>query len=152
MSGKAIRETLGFIAVVASLVFVGLEIRQNNVQARAAARQGLAEISIQMNLTRATDRQLDQDVLDWAGASPDDVLDCRSTRACGFVFAALRFHENVFLQVAEGVLDESAQDSYSYREAPIYRSLLFAQYWPSLRSRFDPDFVAAFEAEHDLGS
>ena len=29
MSGKAIRETLGFVVVVAGLVFVGLEIRQN---------------------------------------------------------------------------------------------------------------------------
>ena len=28
MSGKAIRETLGFIGVIASLVFVGLEVRQ----------------------------------------------------------------------------------------------------------------------------
>ena len=34
MSGKAIRETLGFLAVVASLVFVGFEIRQNTQVAR----------------------------------------------------------------------------------------------------------------------
>ena len=150
MSGKAIRETLGFIAVVASLVFVGLEIRQNNVQARAAARQGLAEISIQMNLTRATDRQLDQDVLDWAGASPEQVLDCRSTRACGFVFAALRFHENVFLQNREGVVDESVFSSYSWRNNRNYRAAFFPDYWSGYRGAFDPDFVAAFEAEYDL--
>ena len=37
MSGKAIRETLGFLAVVAGLVFVGLEIRQNTIAARSAA-------------------------------------------------------------------------------------------------------------------
>ncbi len=35
MSGKAIRETLGFLAVVASMVFVGMEIRQNTVIAHA---------------------------------------------------------------------------------------------------------------------
>ncbi len=38
MSGKAIRESLGFLAVVASMVLVGLEIRQNTTVARAATR------------------------------------------------------------------------------------------------------------------
>ncbi len=39
MSGKAIRETVGFMGVIASLVFVGLEIRQNTLASRAAAIQ-----------------------------------------------------------------------------------------------------------------
>ncbi len=39
MSGKAIRETLGFLAVVASMVFVGLEIQQNTRALRATAIQ-----------------------------------------------------------------------------------------------------------------
>jgi hypothetical protein len=43
MSGKAARETLGFLAVVAGLVFVGLRIQQSNVQARAATRQAPAD-------------------------------------------------------------------------------------------------------------
>lgn len=41
MSGEALRETLGFIGVVASLVFVGIEIRQNTIVARAAAYQDI---------------------------------------------------------------------------------------------------------------
>jgi hypothetical protein len=39
MSGKEIRETLGFLGVIGSLVFVGLEIRQNNLALTAAAIQ-----------------------------------------------------------------------------------------------------------------
>jgi hypothetical protein len=39
MSGKAVRETLGFLGVIASLIFVGLEIRQNTVTAQATAVQ-----------------------------------------------------------------------------------------------------------------
>ncbi len=38
MSGKAIRETLGCMAAVAGLVFVGLEIRQNGYRAQAEHR------------------------------------------------------------------------------------------------------------------
>ena len=41
MSGKAVRETLGFLAVVAGLVFVGWEIRQNSLSVQAATYQDL---------------------------------------------------------------------------------------------------------------
>ncbi len=41
MSKKAIRETLAVLGVVASLIFVGYEIRQNTIAARAAAYQAI---------------------------------------------------------------------------------------------------------------
>jgi len=37
MSGRAVRETLAALGVIASLVFVGAEIRQNTTVARATA-------------------------------------------------------------------------------------------------------------------
>ena len=57
MSGKAIRETLGFLTVVASMAFVGLEIRQNTAAQRAETRQGLADASREFTLTIATDTE-----------------------------------------------------------------------------------------------
>ena len=39
MSGKAVRETFTSLGVIASMIFVGLEIRQNTMVARAAAYQ-----------------------------------------------------------------------------------------------------------------
>ena len=41
MSRKSIAEAIGLVAVVASLGFVGLEIRQNTRMARAAAYQSI---------------------------------------------------------------------------------------------------------------
>lgn len=41
MSSKAIRETLATLGVIASLIFVGIEIRNGTTQARAAAYQAL---------------------------------------------------------------------------------------------------------------
>ena len=52
MSGKAIRETLGFLALVAGLAFVGLEIRQNNMLAEAATYQALGIATSQYWLNR----------------------------------------------------------------------------------------------------
>lgn len=45
MSRTELRETVGLVAVVASLVFVGLEIRQNTAVARGQARQNLADLN-----------------------------------------------------------------------------------------------------------
>ena len=39
MSRNAIRETVGFVGVIASLIFVGMEINQNALASRAAAIQ-----------------------------------------------------------------------------------------------------------------
>jgi hypothetical protein len=54
MSGKTIRETVGFIGVIASLIFVGLEVRQNTLASRAAAIQeatNVARQQMQMYIT-----------------------------------------------------------------------------------------------------
>jgi hypothetical protein len=55
MSGKAIRETVGFLGVIASLVFVGFEIRQNTLASRAAAIQESIEVARQQVQMYATD-------------------------------------------------------------------------------------------------
>ena len=47
MSGSDIRETLGFLGVMASLVFVGFEIRQNTLASRAAAIQESTNVARQ---------------------------------------------------------------------------------------------------------
>ena len=49
MSGKAVRETLGFLGVMASLVFVGLEIRQGASATRAATVLQLKDAWVQTN-------------------------------------------------------------------------------------------------------
>ena len=47
MSGKVIQETLGFLGVIGSLIFVGLEVRQNTVASRAAAIQQSTDVARQ---------------------------------------------------------------------------------------------------------
>ena len=55
MSGKAGRETLGMLGVIASMIFVGFEIRQSNVQARAAAYQAIGVATAEFH--RITDER-----------------------------------------------------------------------------------------------
>lgn len=57
MSAAAIRETLGFIGVVGSLIFVGIEIQQNTKVARAAAYQEIGFTAADAYRTMSLDRE-----------------------------------------------------------------------------------------------
>jgi hypothetical protein len=149
MSGKAVRETLAALGVIASLVFVGMEIRQNTTVARAATRQAMAETAITLFDGPYSDAELNRQLFDWIEAEDADP-NCRETRFCMWIRGLLRAHENVFLQVQLGVLDESAFDSYACRGVRVYQSPRFRAWWPAIRGLHDPNFVSAFEAEYDL--
>ena len=58
MSRSAIRETLGFVGVIASLIFVGLEIQQNTLASRAAAIQESTNVARQQIQMFATNPEL----------------------------------------------------------------------------------------------
>ena len=58
MSGKAIRETVGYIAVVAGLVFVGVEIRQNTRATQTATAQPLFDANDALPISVMSDARL----------------------------------------------------------------------------------------------
>ena len=110
MSGKALRETLGFLVVVASMVFVGLEIRQNTVAARSAAYQaiGIATASAFDNM--AHDRQFLISTRKEAAAM--DTADWLQLGNKATTFA--RLGETVLLQVEQGLLPPDAIERLGY--------------------------------------
>ncbi len=149
MSGKAIRETLGFLAVVASLLFVGWEIRQNNAIARAQTRQSLMENYLQWNMSMAGDAAL---TAAYREAFFDDPISPFGRTEQHAMWVHVRMMENVFLQVHEGVVDESVFSSYGWADSATFGQQKFAEWWTNMRHRFHPDFVAVFEAENGLGA
>ena len=57
-TGRGIAEVIGLVCVVGSLVFVGLEVRQNSVATRASANAAVAEAFIELNLVLASSPEL----------------------------------------------------------------------------------------------
>ena len=107
MSGKAVRETLGFLGVVASLVFVGLEIRNNTVVAQAATRQSVVDQAMGLYGNIITNEQLRELIIaasaDPTGfdRSPSDELLLR------FYFRSVfDVMENAFYHFQNGTLDD----------------------------------------------
>ena len=148
MSAKSIGEALAAIGVITSLIFVGLEIKQNTAVARAQTHQALTADLREFIMSLASDENLFDIFHKNFETTYEGSVDDR--RATYVMFARLRMVENVFLQVEEGVVDESIFLSYGWSEQPVFMSQQFRDWWPRYRTRFNPDFVDAFEAEYDL--
>jgi len=145
MSGKAIRETLGFLAVVASLVFVGIEIRQNTAVARGQARQDLAALNQEWLVLMGQDAEWN-DIYNRTWRDEGEVTALERSRATFMMILNLRRMENVYLQYREGLVDESALSSYGLQAGgAIYRGARFREYWEGGRNGFDPGFVEFFD-------
>jgi len=148
MSAKMIREALAALGVILSMLFVGLELRQNTLAVRATALNDLASASRDWLLAISSNPELTATMVRWvegAELSPTETLAARSQ-----VLALLRNTENVFLQVQAGAVEESALISYGFGGSLPFRSPHFPPFWAQRRDIFHPDFVAAFEAARGL--
>ncbi len=144
---------LAALGVIASIVFVGLELRQNTEAMRAQTRQGLADRNAEVIYSVAENPQLARA---WTLMWQRDSVAARSltmvdsVQARWAMWGMLRFVEHAYLQVEEGVLPESALNGYGFHANNNFMTPQFASFWRGIRERFDARFVAALEAEYDL--
>ena len=113
MSGKAIRETLGFLAVVTSLVFVGWEIRQNTAVARGQARQELTTLNQEWLVLMGQDAEWN-DIWRRGWTDGEELSAMEASRSLFMMIMNLRRMENVYIQYEEGLVDVSALSSYGF--------------------------------------
>lgn len=135
-----VAEIIGAVAIVASLVFVGSEIRNNTGAVRTATIQSIAEQSNAMDLEFATDENLprlislmfDEDISREALTGEDRM------RLDMAIRVALRRVENIYLHVESGVLDRNAFRRIGFA---FYQTKFAGEYWSTARDGFDPKFV-----------
>jgi len=134
LSGKAVRETLAALGVIASMVFVGLQIRASNVQARAAAYQAIGISTSEFH--RGFDARMNRLVTE--GDYPDAVK--RWTLEDWEMFsrmtkADLRMLETVVLQVEQGLLPSDAINRLGYNWGAELALPGFACLWSEFGQR-----------------
>ncbi len=131
MTGKSIGETLAAVGVIATLIFVAMEIKQNTIASRAAAYQaiGLAAASSLDDL--AHDRELFENVFAKAPADMDQIDWWQFDR---LMSSQARLCETLLLQVIEGALPGNAMGRLGCNG---WRTILddpqTACVWPSMR-------------------
>ena len=130
-------ELIGFVSVIASLIFVGMEIRQNTTAVRGATNQAISDQATELYLAMATNRNLASlTVKLYDGAFRKDL------QLFLTVMTGLRRVENIFLQLEDNILDERAFDRIGLS---FYRSNYGREIWDSNKQFFDRKFVPFFE-------
>jgi hypothetical protein len=133
-------EIIGAVAIVVSLVFVGLEVRQNTNAVRSTVVQEVAQQSYDaiVLLIENDKLRMAQSAID--GAPPDE-----QRHLMYLYYAALiRIQLNRYMQARLGVIDADTVLTLG-GSAGIYDRPSFREWWSPQREKFDPEFVAYME-------
>ena len=104
---SAVAEVLGVVAVVVSLVFVGLQVRQNTRAVQSSSRQGLLDADLALiagYISHSVDPHL---IGDDVKLTPED-----ERRFVWLLIKAIRIREFAWQQYKAGMLDEESWLSY----------------------------------------
>ena len=140
---RTVIEIIGFLSVVGSLAFVGVEIRQNTSAVRGATNQAISDQVGEIMLTIATDDNLAELVKRlYDGETQNQFDPVDDMRLFMTIMTGLRRIENIFLQIEDGILDDRAFDRIGLS---FYRSNYGREIWQANRQFFDREFVPFFD-------
>jgi hypothetical protein len=148
MKKKEIIEILGILAIIGSLIFVGIEIRQNSVEIRGSTHQTISEQVTKLYMTIASDERLSKLVSEMmANEELRNELNATDQLSLDFiVLTGLRRIENIYLQQLDGILSDKAFDRIGLE---FYRAQYARQSWEKYKTGFDSAFIDFFEELRD---
>jgi hypothetical protein len=141
-------QVVGIFGVICSLVFVGLELRQSTITAKAAAFQelGIATSEFWLRLSENPEMLEIQERLGKPGGM-DNLTWVEEAQVVSQVIGNFRVYETVHLQVELGLLDEEYAERLgwggSYVDDPVTLGA-----WPSARTFITPHFREYLESRH----
>ena len=110
---SAIAEILSSVAVLATLVFLVLEIRQTSDALRANTYQGMAAMTLEFNGLFLANPELAKFIV--RTASKDHELEAHeAVRLRAFISAQYRYIDNTFFQYKIGTISERRMESLLY--------------------------------------
>jgi hypothetical protein len=139
-------EALAALGVILSLTFVAVELQQNTKAIEATVRNDLASASREWTLALATSPELTEALLKWE--AEEEMTSVEARMVIQLAVGVLRNVENVYLQVQNGSVEESALIGYGFQGIPLMRASRFTRWWALVRNSYHPDFVADFEAQN----
>ena len=139
-------QIVGAVGVLASLIFVGLQIRQNTQSQHVVAVESLAAAIAAINVpameSPVLGTALSKALKNWASASHDERV-----IAHFFLFSFFKLHEQAWYQYKSRVLDHPQWIGWENLIRMYYHSPGIQKvWWPSRRLAFSPQFQAYLAA------
>ena len=152
MKKKEIIEILGLVAIIGSLIFVGIEIRQNSLAVRGATHQSISEQVTKLYMHVATNERLSKLVSqmldsDTSNHNFRNQLNAADELSLDFiVLTGLRRIENIYLQESDGILSDKAFERIGLE---FYQTTFSRETWEKYKTGFDKNFIDFFEKLRD---
>ena len=152
MKKKGIIEILGLVALIGSLIFVGIEIRQNSLAVRGATHQSISEQVTKLYMHVATNDRLSKLVSQMLASDTSNhnfrnQLNAADELSLDFtVLTGLRRIENIYLQESDGILSDKAFERIGLE---FYQTPFSRETWEKYKTGFDKTFIDFFEKLRD---
>ncbi len=148
-------QIIGALAVLASLVFIGLQIRQNTESQKVVAVSTLAGAIAAINVpamqSPALGEALAKATRDWNSASRE-----QRVLAHFFLFSYFKLGENAWYQHQKGVLEGTQWTGWETMLRAFYHAGGVQRgWWPRRRRAYSPEFqayLASSQQPVDVGS
>lgn len=141
----AVGETLGAVAVVISLIYVAIQIRQNTHETRMHRTQSLVSANSDVNFQMANNKQL-ADIFQAGVLDFQQLPGSEQMRFGALTFSAFNRYSFAYHQFLNGQLEEIFWDVIE-RELLVFLNLPGAHaWWEKDKSRFLPEFVDHMDA------
>jgi hypothetical protein len=137
------------LGVIASLFYLGIQIRQNTRSMRAVVVDSLAQSLADLTRPMAQDLVLMHAfaaaVENWHGATEDD-----RARALPLVFSTFKLFENAWFQQQQGTLDPQQWAGWDVYIRMYYHRPGVKTWWPMRRMTFAPGFRSYIESSQPV--
>ena len=146
MNRRSIPEVIAAIGVIVSLIFIGVEIRQNTAAARGATFQAISDGAAQSAFDVASSDHLPRLFAQIRASDPPlSEFSAEDQERLRFIYLfTVRRLENVWVQVNEGVVDEAAFERFQPRVGYV-GARSFVDFWSAGKPAFSSDFVSHLE-------
>lgn len=140
-----VAEIVAAVAVVASLVYVGREVRSNTAAVRGAAMQEIATTDAHALMTIAADSALSE-IIRVGYQNPDRLSRGDAFRFQIFLRQFWLSFQNIYQQAGLDLIDHGVWESYLSVICGMWNHPGVRRTWPEHREVLAPDYVAIVEA------
>lgn len=146
----AISQLLAAVAVIASLVFLAIQLRQNTKAIRASSIQNLVQ-SLSANAQTWVENESLVSVALRANINPEQLTDVElATLHFWFVMAIRRF-EGVYFQRSLGLVDSAFIEGFERSHISIIASKSGRDWWNGAKEIFNSGFVSYVDEQLATG-
>ena len=142
-----VAEIAGTLVVIASLVYIGLEVNQNTEALQIASYQSMNSYNLELDVAQASNEELNR-IITLAETSPSDVTAEEWTRFIRMAYPRYGMWEYLYLSTQEnGVEDDQwiAFEPFYLTEFACKRG--YRRFWEEHHLGFAPPFIKYMQSE-----